>query len=162
MLLYDDYNVWILELFNKCYIRKYHHVNRSFGLLRVPFVNCCQFMYLVISLLVLRAGYGTWLYQFLIIAFLFTLLCNLDPSGPHVYIVKQRFSGFYIISAFYGFLLFLTYDLQFCEFQIGSRFSLCFRYRVITGSLMRLYLPKLRSMTHLLSYDLSYEWFHCS
>ena len=28
----------------------------SFGLLRVPFVNCCQFMYLVVSLLVLRAG----------------------------------------------------------------------------------------------------------
>ena len=26
--------------------------------LRVPFVNCRQFMYLVISLLVLRAGYG--------------------------------------------------------------------------------------------------------
>ena len=31
-------------------------------------------MYLVISLLVLRAGYGIWLYQFLIIAYLFTLL----------------------------------------------------------------------------------------
>ena len=29
----------------------------SFGLPRVPFVNCCQFMYLVLSLLVLRAGY---------------------------------------------------------------------------------------------------------
>ena len=29
-------------------------------------------MYLVISLLVLRAGYGIWLYQFLIIAYLFT------------------------------------------------------------------------------------------
>ena len=28
-------------------------------------------MYLVISLLVLRAGYGIWLYQFLIIAYLF-------------------------------------------------------------------------------------------
>ena len=28
----------------------------SFGLPRVPFVNCRQFMYLVISLLVLRAG----------------------------------------------------------------------------------------------------------
>ena len=28
----------------------------SFSLPRVPFVNCCQFMYLVISLLVLRAG----------------------------------------------------------------------------------------------------------
>ena len=28
-----------------------------FDLPRVPFVNCCQFMYLVISLLVLRAGW---------------------------------------------------------------------------------------------------------
>ena len=28
----------------------------SFGLPRVPFVNCCQFMYFVISLLVLSAG----------------------------------------------------------------------------------------------------------
>ena len=36
----------------------------SFGLPRVPFVNCCQFMYLVIFLLVLRAGCGIWLYQF--------------------------------------------------------------------------------------------------
>ena len=43
----------------------------SFGLLRVPFVNCCQFMYLVISLLVLRARCGIWLYQFLIIAYRF-------------------------------------------------------------------------------------------
>ena len=31
-------------------------------------------MYLVISLLVLRAGGGIWLYQFLIIAYFFTLL----------------------------------------------------------------------------------------
>ena len=45
-----------------------------FGLPRVPFVNCCQFMYLVISLLVLRAGCGIWLYQFLIITYLFTFL----------------------------------------------------------------------------------------
>ena len=44
----------------------------SFGLPWVSFVNCCQFMYLVISLLVLRAGCGIWLYQFLIIAYLFT------------------------------------------------------------------------------------------
>ena len=49
----------------------------SFCLPRVPFVNCRQFMYLVISLLVLRAGYGIWLYQFLIIAYLFTLLPSL-------------------------------------------------------------------------------------
>ena len=46
----------------------------SFGLPRVPFVNCRQFMYLVISLLVLRAGCGIWLCQFLIIAYLFTLI----------------------------------------------------------------------------------------
>ena len=54
----------------------------SFGLPRVPFVNCCQFMYLVISLLVLRAGcISSWsmlifslrLYRFLIIAFSSTL-----------------------------------------------------------------------------------------
>ena len=48
----------------------------SFCLPRVPFVDCRQFMYLVISLLVLRAGYGIWLYQFLIIAYLFTLKKN--------------------------------------------------------------------------------------
>ena len=44
----------------------------SFSLPRVPFVNCRQFMYLAVSLLVLRAGCGIWLYQFLIIAYLFT------------------------------------------------------------------------------------------
>ena len=49
----------------------------SFCLPRVPFINCRQFMYLVISLLVLRAGYGILLYQFLIIAYLFTLLTTL-------------------------------------------------------------------------------------
>ena len=45
----------------------------SFDFPRVPFLNCRHFMYLVISLLVLRAGCGIWLYQFLIIAYLFTL-----------------------------------------------------------------------------------------
>ena len=48
----------------------------SFGLPCVPFVNCCQFMYLVISLLVLRVGCGIWLYQFLIIPYLFTFATN--------------------------------------------------------------------------------------
>ena len=47
----------------------------SFGLPRVPFVNCRQFMYLVISLLVLRAGCELWLYQFQIIAYLW---CAVD------------------------------------------------------------------------------------
>ena len=55
----------------------------SFCLPRVPFVNCRLFMYLVISLLVLRAGYGIWLYQFLIIAYLFTLLnMSHDKTNP--------------------------------------------------------------------------------
>ena len=49
----------------------------SFGLPGVPFVNCYQFMYLVISLLVLRAGYGTLLYQFLVIAYFFAFNKNL-------------------------------------------------------------------------------------
>ena len=53
----------------------------SFCLPRVPFVNCRQFMYLVISLLVLRAGYGIWLYQFLIIAYRFTLHCVSNRFG---------------------------------------------------------------------------------
>ena len=52
----------------------------SFDLPRVHFVNCRQFMYLVISLLVLRAGYGIRLYQFLIIAYLFTFQCHVCPN----------------------------------------------------------------------------------
>ena len=55
----------------------------SFCLPRVPFVNCRQFMYLVISLLVLRAGYGIWLYQFLIIAYHFT------PKQPRVFFLSD-------------------------------------------------------------------------
>ena len=46
----------------------------SFGLPIVPFVNCCHFMCLVISVLVLKAGCRIWLYQFQIIAYLFTSL----------------------------------------------------------------------------------------
>ena len=45
----------------------------SFGLPRVPFVNCCQFIYLVVSLLVMMAGCGIRLYRLLIIAYLSTL-----------------------------------------------------------------------------------------
>ena len=56
-----------------------------FCLPRVPFVNCRQFMYLVISLLVLRAGYGIWLYQFLIIAYLFTFLNRLNKTESAVF-----------------------------------------------------------------------------
>ena len=37
----------------------------SFALPRVPFVNCCQFMHLVISRLVFRAGCGLFPVWFL-------------------------------------------------------------------------------------------------
>ena len=54
----------------------------SFGLPRVPFVNCCQFMYLVVSVLDLRAGCGIWLHQFMIIAYLFTMISNSKENLP--------------------------------------------------------------------------------
>ena len=63
----------------------------SFGLPRVPLVNCRRFMYLVISLLVYRTGCGIWLYQFLIIAYLFTFptMCWLPKLNKRPY--KTRF-----------------------------------------------------------------------
>ena len=60
----------------------------SFGFPRVPFVNCRQFMYLVISLLVLRAGCGIWLYQFLIIAYHFTFHGSLGDDREAVLRLK--------------------------------------------------------------------------
>ena len=63
---------FLLNIFLGSWMTTYLGKTCSFGLPRVPFVNCRQFMYLVISLLVLRAGCGIWLYQFLIIAYLFT------------------------------------------------------------------------------------------
>ena len=70
----------------------------SFCLPRVPFVNCRQFMYLVISLLVLRAGYGIWLYQFLIIAYLFTLSCTSDEYPPVCINLWLMVSGSAVVS----------------------------------------------------------------
>ena len=64
----------------------------SFGLPLVPFVNCCQFIYLVISLLVLRAGCGIWLYQFLIIAYLLTLKMHLNMH-KHIYPVLHTYAA---------------------------------------------------------------------
>ena len=71
--------IWLSFVYHLgCHIRfwmtTYLGKSCSFCLPRVPFVSCRLFMYLVISLLVLRAGYGIWLYQFLIIAYLFTLI----------------------------------------------------------------------------------------
>ena len=46
----------------------------SFGLPHVPFVNCCQFMYLVISLLIFEGRMWDLIVSVLIIAYLFTLM----------------------------------------------------------------------------------------
>ena len=86
----------------------------SFGLPRVPFVNCCLFMYmyLVIALLVLRAGCGIWLYQFLIIAYLFTLpgstLCvvlifSMVHVKPHCSIFVNNCNNFSCVRMFSDF-----------------------------------------------------------
>ena len=53
-------------------------------------------MYLVISLLVLRAGYGIWLYQFLIIAYLFTLYDVQVASYAFCLVKRFFFTSVYI------------------------------------------------------------------
>ena len=63
----------------------------SFGLPRVPFVNCRQFMYLVISLLVLWAGCGILLYQFLIFAII--LLCLSLFYAFHILNIQKGIFG---------------------------------------------------------------------
>ena len=54
ILLYFGSAIILVTYFGKNYLGK----SCSFGFLRVPFVNCRQFMYLVISILVLRTGSG--------------------------------------------------------------------------------------------------------
>ena len=71
-LIESQHDLLIKSFDENCFMTTYLGKSCSFCLPWVPFVNCRQFMYLVISLLVLRAGYGIWLYQFLIIAYLFT------------------------------------------------------------------------------------------
>ena len=83
----------------------------SFGLPRVPFVNCRQFMYLVISLLVLKAGCGICLYQFLIIAYHFTL--TVQHEHALLQIMKNERSV----------LLYLSYFSHCSEFIAREPFS---------------------------------------
>ena len=49
---------FLLLFFSMLTIRPSYALNIKIKKAKVPFVNCRQFMYLVISLLVLRAGYG--------------------------------------------------------------------------------------------------------
>ena len=64
----------ISKAFDRVWHRELPYKLDTYGVKGDLFVNCCQFMYLVVSLLVLRAGCGIWLHQFLIIAYPFTLL----------------------------------------------------------------------------------------
>ena len=79
----------------------------SFCLPRVPFVKCRQFMYLVSSLLVLRAGYGIWLYQFLIIAYLFTYDYPSWRTGGSPFV--SQVPGYLKTHIIYSFLTILNY-----------------------------------------------------
>ena len=95
----------------------------SFGLPRVPFVNCRRFMYLVISLLVYRAGCGIWLYQFLIIAYLFTL------RGHSAFLICKKslwqiISFFLSISFFHSFMhsFFLSFFLITSAFNFHKKY----------------------------------------
>ena len=63
--------MWVTYFKFRCWMTTCLGKSCSFGLSRVPFVNGCQCMYLVLSLLVLRTGYGIWWYQFMIIVYLF-------------------------------------------------------------------------------------------
>ena len=93
----------------------------SFGLPRVPFVNCRHFMHLVISFLILRAGCGIWLYQFLIIAYLFTLL-----NTAHIQLLlKIKFSAD----------LYQTLEFNVCTLrQLGPVKRICvFEHSVMTN-----------------------------
>ena len=106
----------------------------SFCLPRVPFVNCRQFMYLVISLLVLRAGYGIWLYQFLIIAYLFTYglwqadyyqICqHLSLERLDVWILLLRSS----LMKWYYFLYCFNQRYCHCWMVASARFEKVFTY----------------------------------
>ena len=126
----------------------------SFGLPRVPFVNCRQFMYVAISLLVFRAGCGIWLYQFLIIAYLFTLLFRyVGLSLRYViwyfvmwvdhYVMSSLSFRYVSLSLCYVNLLFRYVDSSFCYANISFRYvglSFCyvdfsFRYVSFTLSL---------------------------
>ena len=51
---------------------------------------------------------------------------NLDPSEPHLYIVKLEFSGVHIIFAFYGVLLIAEEQAGFSRNTFLSSPHLCF------------------------------------
>ena len=99
----------------------------SFGLPRVPFVNCCQFMYLVVFLLVLRAGCGIWLYQFLIIAYLFTLYTEHNSRSRLSAAIKSfQASSLYLlvlysetVRCFSRFFFIIIFFLTFIFFSVN-------------------------------------------
>ena len=75
------------------------HVKLMSKCLQFYRANCGQFMYLVISLLVLRVGYGIWLYQFLIRRkkkVVFTVTC------PKNWVSRSGFVFFFFFTFFFN------------------------------------------------------------
>ena len=100
----------------------------SFGLPRVPFVNCCRFVCLVVSLLVLRAGCWVWLCRFLTIAYLFTLIrLGGCPGWSESSLGAQPFCRFSHVAA-HLFSFSVWYVGQDVEFDCIGSWSLPFIY----------------------------------
>ena len=83
-------------------------------------------MYLVISLLVLRAGYGIWLYQFLIIAYLFTLLQTclcvslwLAQNKPDLLCCRPVYV--WVCGSYKTNQIYIAADLFMCEFVARTK-----------------------------------------
>ena len=87
----------------------------SFGLPRVPFVNCRQFMYLVISLLVWGAGCWIWLYQFLIIAYLFTFM-NLFYATDWYFLLNEPFYAIDYLFYQWNLMIAALFPCIWCKF----------------------------------------------
>ena len=113
----------------------------SFGLPRMPFVNCCQFMYLVVSILVLRAGCGIWLYQFQIIAYPFTLSFTFfriwtSATPRPIPNVIWQFHGLHLVNTnvyakFHYNISLSSRDIAFFTFsEVGARQNLDWRKMV--------------------------------
>ena len=66
----------------------------SLGLLRVPFLNCCQFMYLVISLLLFKSGIWDLIVSVpvhcLSFYFVMKLGCQWSHKGIHTVMTRVR------------------------------------------------------------------------
>ena len=83
-------------------------------------------MYLVISLWVLRAGCGIWLYQFLIIAYLFTSQCRPSSDCSQRWPISDCFCSSSLIRVYIICHSVFIFWKQLCTFQVFGKLQQCF------------------------------------